>query len=88
MMNMSLEMYGCDFHPVSIILWDNPHKVKASYFFSPLLLNDEWEAMGAAETAISWCKRADGVGGTKGPWTQPPRLERQGSVRNEECDTL
>lgn len=39
-------MYGCNFHPLYIILWDNPHKVKAYYVFSALLLNDEWEAMG------------------------------------------
>lgn len=60
-------MYGCNFHPLYIILWDNPHKVKASYVFSALLLNDEWEAMGAVETGILCSKRDDGVGDTKGP---------------------
>lgn len=82
-------MYGCNVHPLYIILWDNPHKVKASYVFSALLLNDEWEAMGAVETGILCSKRDDGVGDTKGPWTRPPGLEdSEGSVRNEECDTL
>lgn len=66
MIYKSLEMYGCDFHPV-YILWDNPRKVKSSDNFSTLLLNDEWEATGAAETVIVCSKRDDGVGGTKGP---------------------
>lgn len=61
----SLDMYGCDFH----LLYtprDSPHKVKSSDHFSALLLNDEWEATGAAETVFLCSKRDGGVGGTKG----------------------
>lgn len=61
----SLATYGCDFHPL-YIPWDSPHKVKSSDHFSALLLNDEWEAMGAAETVFLCSKRDGGVGGTKG----------------------
>lgn len=61
----SLDMYGWDFHPL-YIPWDSPHKVKSSDHFSTLLLNDEWEAMGAAETIFLCSKRDGGVGGTKG----------------------
>lgn len=74
---MSLEMYGCEFHPVYIILWDNPHKVKSSYVFSPLLLNDKWEAMGAAGTSILCSNRDDGVGGTKGARETTAQAGRQ-----------
>lgn len=54
---MLLEKYGCDFHPVYIILWDNPHKVKYSHVFSPLLLNDEWEATGGPRKPVSYVVR-------------------------------
>lgn len=67
MINTSLEMYGCHFQPLHIILRDNPHEVK-SFVSSALPLNDEWEATGAAATAALCSKRDGGVGGTKGPW--------------------